>query len=49
MADVGDHWPRKKPLHPRAAKPPCHGGITRRSLLAAAALLIATSVQRRAP
>ena len=39
----GDHWPRKKPLHPRAAKPPAHGGITRRNLLASAALLIATS------
>jgi gluconate 2-dehydrogenase gamma chain len=43
MADVGDHWPRKKSHHPRAAKPPTHGGVTRRSLLATAALLISTS------
>ena len=43
MADAGDPWPRKKPLHPRTARPPAHDGVTRRSLLATAALLIATS------
>jgi gluconate 2-dehydrogenase gamma chain len=39
----GDHWPRRKPLHARVTKPPAHVGITRRGLLASAALLIATS------
>jgi gluconate 2-dehydrogenase gamma chain len=42
MGEVGGHWPGRKPLRPRIAKE-SHSGVTRRSLLATAALLITTS------
>src|SRR5215470_20085269 len=42
MDEVGNHWPGKTPSRPRAAKD-SHSGVTRRSLLASAALLITTS------
>src|ERR1700749_1300050 len=42
MGEVGDYWPRKKPSR-RGEPPPSHSGVTRRSLLATAALLITTS------
>src|SRR6201995_532906 len=42
MGEGGEHWPEKAPLRRREAAPR-HSGVTRRSLLASAALLIATS------
>src|ERR1700744_5830357 len=39
MGEVGGHWPDRKPFR-RREPPPSHSGITRRSLLATAALLI---------
>jgi gluconate 2-dehydrogenase gamma chain len=42
MAATGDPWPRKTSSRPHAAAP-SHSGVTRRSLLATAALLITTS------
>jgi gluconate 2-dehydrogenase gamma chain len=42
MVESEGHWPGKKPSRPRTEKP-SHSGVTRRSLLASAALLITTS------
>ena len=42
MAATGDHWPNKTSSRPQTATP-SHSGVTRRSLLATAALLITTS------
>jgi gluconate 2-dehydrogenase gamma chain len=42
MGEVGGHWPDRKPFR-RREPPPSHSGITRRSLLATAALLITAS------
>jgi gluconate 2-dehydrogenase gamma chain len=42
MGEGGDHWPERKPFR-RREPPPSHSGVTRRSLLATAALLITTS------
>ena len=42
MGEGGDHWPGRRPFR-RREPPPSHSGVTRRSLLATAALLITTS------
>jgi gluconate 2-dehydrogenase gamma chain len=42
MAATGDPWPKKTSSRPQSAAP-SHSGVTRRSLLATAALLITTS------
>src|ERR1700757_4437536 len=42
MGGDGDHWPERKTFR-RSEPPPSHSGVTRRSLLATAALLITTS------